>query len=299
MRSSNGIFDNEPPTLIADLNGNIIYVSSKANSQLYPVKVGDSISKYVDLNYIRKMSLFDNRIDVVVPKNCKFEKLVVKVVGSGAIKTIELCFMHGVSAGDDEILRDKKLLSMFSEIIGNDITESVKLNDFTKQIVECMKMDLRFAYRKFDIVKMVNDDRELFINYKQLSTITIGMIIALNEIEYRNPIRIVIDKILNEYVLSISVQSNTFKTADGLYEFMELYPEIAMRIMFLTTLCDNNEIKYKFSAKPNMVTTEFIITDAINKTGKFSCSAFGLDQRAFVSYIMDMFINDTSKEEQE
>ena len=40
---------NEPPILISDLNGNIIYVNKKASHFLYPVKSGDSISKYANI----------------------------------------------------------------------------------------------------------------------------------------------------------------------------------------------------------------------------------------------------------
>lgn len=290
---------NEPPILISDLNGNIIYVNKKASHFLYPVKSGDSISKYVDLDYIKKISLFDKRIDVIVPKNCKFEKAVVKVIGTGVTKTVEVCFMNGNADDATDLMEDKKLFATYAEVIGSDVSGAVKLNDFAHKIVDCMHADLRFAYRKFNINE-AEGDPELYANFNHLSAIAVGVIIALNEIEYRNPIEISIEEMLGEYVMKISVPSNTFTEAEGLHEISELYPRIAMRLMYITSLCDNDEIKYSFSVRPNKITSSFVVTELINKTGKFSFSTFGSDQMAFISYIINIFSpSDKGEEGQE
>ena len=65
MRRKGNMGRQEPPTIVADLNGNVIYLNNRAKTDLYPIKIGNSISKYVDLNYIRKLSVFDNRIDEI------------------------------------------------------------------------------------------------------------------------------------------------------------------------------------------------------------------------------------------
>ena len=298
MRRKGNMGRQEPPTIVADLNGNVIYLNNRAKTDLYPIKIGNSISKYVDLNYIRKLSVFDNRIDVVVPTGCKFEKVVVKIVGTGATKTVELCFFHSTGVGDDEITEDKKLFSAYAEIIGKGVTGSVKLNDLVLKVIDAMQEDLRFAYRKFEFEKS-EVETDLYVNFNHLSTLIVGMIIALNEIEYRNPIKISVDKILGDFVFSISVSTNTFQNTRGLHEFMELYPKIAMRLMFLTSLCDADGIDYDFLIRPNEIKTSFVITEMINKTGKFSASSFVQDQKAFVSYVMDIFMPNTLKAEQE
>ena len=86
---------------------------------------------------------------------------------------------------------------------------------------------------------------------------------------------------------------------------MELYPEIAMRLVFLTSLCNNDDIRYDFVIRPNEIRASFVITEMINETGKFSAAIFVQDQKAFVSYVMDIFMpylgvnDDTLEEEQE
>ena len=303
MRIKNdGLRKGELPTIISDLNGNIIYVNSRAATSLYPIKVGDSVSKFVDLDYIRKISIFENKIDIVSPRNTKYEKLVIRTVGSGMTKTIELYFANSEKDGLDELEKEKRFFSTYGEIVSVEANESVELNNFITRVVDYMHSDLRFAYRKFNIVDTENKEC-LFANYAHLSVIAVGTIIALNEIEYRNPMELSIENINSEYSLNISVPTNTFVNAEGLSDLAELYPRIAMRLIYLTSLCEDNDIKYKFTVKPNRVTANYIITEHLNKTGKFGYATFGMDQLAFVSYIMDIFspddTNDTSKEEQE
>ena len=287
----------EPPNIISDLNGNIIYVNNEASSKLYPVKTGDSVSKYVSLDYIKKLSMLDNRIDVVSPDNCKFKKMVIRTVGKGVTKTIELTFFHTDTVDTTEIMDDKKLFATFSEIMGTDIKEKVRLDEFIYRIVDCMHANLRFAYRKFNVIES-GEIPILYTNFSHLSAIAIGTIIALNEIEYKNPIEISIIHFLGQYQLKILVPKNTFFSTGGLCEVCELYPRIAMRLMYIASLCENDGIKFDIEVKPNCVFATFVINNMINETGKFSQSIFGTDQVTYISHIIDLFTpNDTTKEE--
>ncbi len=294
-----GLASNEPPMLISDLNGNIIFANSKALAYLYPLKVGDSVSKYVDLDYIKKISLFDKRMDVLVPKNCKFKKVVVKTIGVGLTKTIELSFMHYEGEGSTDIMDDKRLFATYAEVIGGEVVGSVKLENFVHMMVDCMKADLRFAYRRFEIEE-AEDSSDLYTNFYHLCALAVGTTIMLNEIECRNPIEISVNEMMGEHILKISVRKNTFSEAEGLHEFTELFPHVAMRLMYIASLCDNDGIRYKFSVRPNRITTSFVISNMINSTGKFSYSSFGADPKAYVAYFINMFSpNDTKVEEQE
>jgi len=294
-----GMASDEPPMLISDINGKIIFINNRATSCLYPIKAGDSVSKYVDLDYIKKISLLDKRMDVVVPKNCKYQKLVVKTVGMGLSKTVELSFVHTDPEFTTDILDDKRLFATYSEVIGTEIMGKVRLEELVKLIVNCMHADLRFAYRKFEIEE-TQSASDLYTNFSHLCALAVETIIMLNEIECRNPIEISVREQMGEYVLKISMRKNTFVEAEGLYELTELFPKAAMRLMYVASLCDNDGIKYSFSVKPNKITASFIISEMINETGKFSFSTFGADEMAYVSYLINIFSsNGIAEEEQE
>lgn len=297
---NNGFTAYEPPTLISDINGEIVFVNSKASNLLYPIKVGDSVTKYVDLDYIKKISLLENRVDVVVPKNCNFERLVVKSVGTGITKTVELTFLHAENDVAD-INDDKRLFATYSEVIGANVVGNVMLKQFVESIVECIHADFRFAYRKFGAEK-AEEGAVLYTNFSHLCAIAVSAIITLNEIEYRNPIEISVKEVLGEFVLEMSVRKNTFAEAKGLYELTELFPRVAMRLMYVTALCDNDGISYDFCVKPNRVSATFVISNMINETGRFAYSFLGSEQNAYISHIIDLLLpmtNDIIEEERE
>ena len=295
----NGKSSEEQAFIISDLNGRIIHVSRRAATGLGRIRPGESISKFIDLDYVRKMSFFDNKIDIIVPSNCKYNRAMVRIMGTGAAKTLYISFVQGDESGIEGLANDKKLFASYFELIGSEVSGNVELSGFLDSIINCMRADLRFAYRKFE-TSNTNEKAQLYVNFTKLCTLTVGTIVALNEIEYRNPFKIWIDNAFGEYVLNISVNSNTFIEAEGLHSFAEAYPKIAMRLLYMATVCEDNGIKYNFSVKPNKLTISYVVSNMINETGKFSYSAFLQSQKLLVSYIMDLFsTNDASKEEQE
>lgn len=294
--------NNDPPVIITDLNGEIIHMNSSAQTNLKPLRVGKNISSILELDYVRKISMLDNRIDVTSPKDDRYNKAVVKVMGAGATKTIEITLLNYTNISESDEINDKKLLSTYSEIVENNIKSAIKLNNFIESTVDCLKSDLRFAYRNFEIVKN-SYDQELYTYFSHLSTIAVGTVVILNEIEYRKPIKISVDNVFGEYVLNISVEAVTFQESEGLYNFCELFPKLSMRSTYVASLCDNDGIKYRFSVKPSNINISFVITEMINETGKFSCTPFGLEEGSFVAYILGLFsyknVSDTTEEEQE
>ena len=268
---------------------------------LFPVKTGDNIAKYFGLDYVRKMSMLDGMIDTAHPQNCPFDKAVVKVSGSGATKTIEASFYKGVE-GRDDTANDKRLFASYGEIAKSDTYSRVKLNDIIEEIVACLRADLRMSYRQIIVSKSENDPT-LYTNFKHISTVVLGIIMAFNEIEYKNPINLSIDRVLNDYLLSISVDTNTFKFGEGLHDVCELYPQVAMRLSYISSLCDDKGIEYSYHVKPSSVGATFVINNMVNDTGKFSFFPFGEGERDFASYIIGLFayesLSDTEEGEEE
>ena len=293
--------DTALPTVVTDLNGDIIHINTQAARFLCTAKAGDSIGKYIDLTYIRKLSLFDNRIDTVKPIRGPFNRAVIKVMKTGAMKTVEVNFFMAEAENEEPLLKDKRLCSTYAELIGSEVTDKVRLKDLLDVIISSFRNDLRFAYRKFDVV-CKNEETELYVNFRRLITIVAGTIVAFNEIEYRNPIKISTETAFGQHILKVSVNKNTFLDGEGLCAFSEAFPRIAMRMNYITTLCDNDNVEYKLSVKPNSVSAEFVLSNMLNKTGRFSTFVFNTEAYSIVSHVLDLFVydsNDTSEEEPE
>lgn len=275
-------------TLITDLNGKIIFMNKPAISKLKTIKVGDDISKIIDIDYVRKVTMLENWMDIVVPKISQFNRAVIKVSGKSVSKLLEVYLINDESLTEDDLLNDKRLFATYHEIIGTNITRKIKLNDFLELIAACIKEDMRFSYRKIHVNK-TEENPELYINFAHLSTIVTGVIIAINEIDYRNPIELSLENLFGEYVLHISVEANTFYEAQSIAELSELYPKIAMRLVYITSLCKSDDIEYKIFLKNKKVTASFIVSDMINETGRFSFYPFTTEDKSIVAYVFSLF----------
>lgn len=278
----------EPATIIAQVNGKIIFMNHEAKRSMPSLNMGDSISRVIDIDYVNKMTLYNTRLDVLVPKNCNFEKAVVKILGTGITKTVEISFFNSEGYEEQEQINDRKIFATFSEVVGKEVVGRVRLGDFASQIVTCLKNDLRFAYRKFEILNYC-DSEELYANFAHLSVITVATVIALNEIEYKKPIKIEVDRIDGKFILDISVSANTFIDKEGMYALCQTYPHIAMRLMYITSLCDCDGISYEMKIKPNAVSIRYVINEMINSTGKFSAAVFSSSLLDITAYILDVF----------
>ena len=279
------------PTIIADLSGTIIYLSTTVTTALRWLRIGDNVSKVIDLDYVRKITMFQNKIDITLTNITEFDKAVVKINGSGVTRLMEICLYRTETIGKEVLLNEKRLFAIYTDIMSSLNMKSVKLKDFINEVVNSLKEDLRFSYRSFEI-EGIDDAEEILINVERLSVLVVGTIVFLNEIEYRNPICISLNKLGDRYIMNLNVKSNTFKKAYGLQEISELYPRLAVRLSYITMICDDCGIEYSLDIVPDEIKTSFEITGAIDTTGTLRYNPFESTVKSFVAYISSLFMYD-------
>lgn len=290
------------PTLVADINGTIIHMNSKATTALRTLKVGDNVSKLIDLNYVRKTTMFENTIDVALTSMGELKKAVVKVNMTGATRLLEISLYKGGGTEEAELLNDKRLFSSYSGIISKNDYKALNLSDFVSEIITAMKDDLRFSYRSFEL-ECFDESIELSLRPDHISTLIVGIIVSLNEIEYRSPIKISIKKFNGGCILSISTKSSTFKSANGIYEISELYPNLAMRLAYLASVCENDGLEYKMSVSPSEIKASIELSSVVKDNSVFRYAPYETELKDFVSYVTSLFsyegFSGTKAEEQE
>ncbi len=287
-RKNMKFFKNEDellPTIITDLSGKILYLNEIAKKDLYPTAVGDSVLKFIRQDVVKKISMY-GKMDIVIPENCGYERAIVKAAGEGITKTIEVTLFHAES---DSIKNDERLYAGYGEIINTKHQKAVDLNELAEQIVSCMKDDLRFSYKDFEIVKAGNSPI-IYANLTHLFTIAVGVIAVFNEIDYKAKVKIGIEKQSDDYILSLSLCKITLENINSLHHLSILYPNVASRLEYLANLCKDSNIKYSFSSKSDCIVAEFAVTNMLNEAGKLAQPLFTATEQDIIAYAMSVFI---------
>ncbi len=287
-----------PPCLIADLNGRIIFIDNSLISAVSCPHIGDNISEYLLENY----TLRDGYVEIIKTKNLPYNTALVQIVGQGLLRTIQVQLWNvGKTCAENEQC-DKKLFESYPRIVSSNVCGSVDLNSYIVSVVDNIKSDIRYAYRKVEIRKS-GKTAEFQGNLVVLTTAITGIISILNEIEYRNPIEITVKNILDKHILDFSVNLNTFSRSRGVFSLAEQKPNVAMRLAYVTALCDKGNIDLDVNVMPSSICISLITTADGSKTDKICASIFGTTEKSLVSYAMDLFnynlFTGTEGEEQE
>ena len=286
------------PIIITDLGGKILHLSELAKKDFYPLKTGDTIFSLIRYDSIKKVSMF-SKIDIVALENCNYERAVVKSSGQGITKTLEITFFHSTS---NDFKKDEKLYSGYGDVISSKERCETNLNELLEQIVAYMKKDLRFSYKQFEIIKSEKSP-VLYANLLQMCMLVVGIISVFNEIDYKAPIKIGIEKQENDYIVSLTLSKITIEKITSLQKLIVLYPFVASRLEFLSSLCKDSNTKYRFSSKPDGIKAELEITNIIDEAGRFAQSFGNVSFEDIVAYAMSIFsyddVSDTKEEEQE
>lgn len=287
-----------PPSLVANMDGDIIFIDKSLISSLEGPRIGDNINDYLLENY----TIRQDSIEVIKTKNLPYNTAILQVVGQGLLRTIQMQLWNMGEVDQENELCDKRLLESYHLITSNTVCTSMDINSFVDSVIGNMKADIRYSYRKFEISKS-EESVKINGNFLRLSAIVVGIISILNEIEYKNPIKIRVEQVLGECVLKFSVPSNTFVHAQGVLALAELSPRVAMRLAYVTALCDSDEFNYDVNIMPNEIYVSLVLRRTESQTGRIFASVFDTTEKNMVSYAMDLFnynlFSDIEGEEQE
>ena len=284
------------PMVIADLNDKIIYVSNRAKQTMCGIDVGDSIAPFIGSNRISKMALLNKRIEMVAPENCDFECAAIKILGHGVNKSAEITFFKIEEYDSEDFYEDTRLFASFGETLSKRINGRVRAEDFVAQIIEAVQNDLRFAYRRFEVSNFVEEDNGLYTNLAQLSVIVTATIVTLNELNCRRPIKIITSKIDESYIFDISISDNIFFEGNGFDALEAAYPHIAMKLVYVSSLCEMVGICSEVTVKPNSVKVRYIVegTSGVEE-GALSAPINVADIMDVALYTMELFAGDTAQ----
>ena len=284
--------------ILADSNGKIIHISAEAKSNLKGFKNGDLISKLVGSSDFNKILMNNRTIDIVTTVVDEYNLAVIKV-NSGIAKTFEIHLFKNLDYSTENFTNDKVLFSSYNSVANSKSGKTIVIGEFLDKLSSTVKEDLRFAYKKFEILPLSVESSELYVNYMHLCAMAVGAISILNDVDYKAPIILNIEECFGKYIFNLSVETEyTGKNAKGISAFSNVFPTAATRLSYLLSLSADSGVDCEFEIEPRKVSVSFDISRMTSSSGSLEYSRVDADYSGYIKEAMKIFFTDTGAEEQ-
>ena len=227
------------PEIIIDVSGNIIFYNQSAKGK-FKIQIGEDISSLIDIDNIRKLSMFSNKIDVLKTLHPKYKEATVIIFGEGINKSIKLVLRKSYNKGLDDIRQEKNILSVANNIRLSKEKREISLEDLCKEIKEAT---VKNGYYLNTYVK----NNSFYHNETHLQALILCSIAMMNETSPKKPVDLYITKNSNILEIKVIVRIETMQEAQGAQAVEAMLPWSALRIALIDTICDKNDILYSIS----------------------------------------------------
>lgn len=280
-----------PIMIVADMNGKILHIQEDFTLSPLSLKVGDNVNTILDIDSLVRSSSENNRFELVTPIIDKYKMALVKLHTEGVVNYVEIHLFESYDVSELEMLNDKSLISTYSEVVSTRDVMTIKLSNLLAGLVEEVKRDIRFAYRKIKINTFSDREIEAETSISRLCTLIIGSIAVLNEIEFKNTIELGVDKRNGQSYLKISVLTNALEDVNGVQEMERKYPGIMVRLEYIKHLCENDEIDFNINPSPTQLCIELGLPNG-GREDVLSFTPLAQNYLDSIRIALDMFIYD-------
>lgn len=241
--------------LITNTNGVVIYITSAARQAFNGIRVGGSVSKIVDIDYIQKVSMFSDRLDVIPTLVDNYKEARVMVFSNGFNKFVKLTFFKGkYKRLDGSYKKEKMMASVMWEASKLQDISTISLKEFGNKLSAIVKNQNYY-------VSTSSTDDSFYYSEALLLTMILNSLSIINESLPDRLVDISLEKQDNK--LSVKLISSVEKSNLGMNwsEFGELYPWISLRASFMDASCERNKINHSVSVLDNCLRVELLFEE--------------------------------------
>ena len=228
------------PEIIVDVTGKAIFVNDLAK-KIFQIKIGDYVSKIVDINAIKKKSMYSDVVDVQDTLHPEYKSVTMEIFDNSLIKTIRLTFFKGYNKTIEDEKKEKDILAVINNVRLYNKKAEILMDSFALAIKESVIKSGHF-------INLNIKESSFYGNKSVLQALVLNSVAMLNEISPTKPVDLYISKIQNVLQIKIIVRVEKKLEARGIQEIEDLCPGISsLRITLIDNICEKNEIDYSIN----------------------------------------------------
>lgn len=263
------------PEIVTDVNGTVIYLNQSAKSIL-KLKLGDSIGSILDINELRKLSMFAKKMDILKTTHDEYKDAIIAILGEGINKTIKITPIKSYDKTNQDVVNEKNILSVANNIELNKHKGEINLQSFCD--------DIKNTAASFgNYVNVYTQNDSFYYNQSYLQALVLCSIAMMNETSPNKPVDLYV-KIINEKLeVKVIVRKEGKQEIRGAQELKEEFPWCAIRIALIDSICVTNNIEYSMNLMERSLKVVF-------KIKKLDKNAFSLrTEPIFTSSLQDLY----------
>jgi hypothetical protein len=131
--------DEISPEILVNVNGEIMYFNEKARIE-FKLKIKKSISYLIDLDEIKKFSMFTSKADIISTFHDKYKYALIFSSGDALNKIIKIVFKENIGKSDELLKSERNILSTVNCVSLNKRISRISLDNVSQKIKKIIEM---------------------------------------------------------------------------------------------------------------------------------------------------------------
>ncbi len=233
----------ELPSLRINTSGRVLYMNMSARKFLWELEVGQSIFDIIEADFIRKLSMYKKKLELVETKLKNFPLALLKITEKTRTKSIEIIFYPTGIIIDDIYMDAKRVIGLYSDKNMPKTNTCVDILNSLKYIFE----ELSNRKELFGIDTKIEAENSFYakLGQPQAELLFLATALVASEINPNGTLEIKV----NDGRVELSLETSDRYIANSVTELLYLYPQLAPRLLLIDSICEDEFIKISISKR--------------------------------------------------
>ncbi|MBO5374791.1 MAG: hypothetical protein J6A54_05030 [Clostridia bacterium] len=255
--------------VVTNESGRILSLNETAELILKGKGVGDDILDIIDADAIRKLSMYDSRIELQKSNVEDFPYAIIMAKERHGKKELELCFVGDAVKIDNSKEKIQRILSLYNRT-RSDLIALADIASYLRLLLERINAKKSLEGIKISILDSI--EKPIEMNVQDLELVFLTTISILNDISFKCEMIVIID----ESRVTFKIKSEKALEGDGIIALCNEYPYLASKLYLIRSICEDEDIEMIFDNEGKEIGISYCLeskrTDSLPLGALTSCS---------------------------
>lgn len=278
--NSNEILDINPLILV-NVSGELVYFNESAR-KIFKLKIKKDISDLVNLDDIKKFSMFSSKVDIINTLHNEFKYAIISSTGDALNKVIKLVFKLNIGKTEEILRAEKSILSSLNNVTLNRKISKISLDELAHKVKDILSSKGHYLNTYIKLNDMV------CVNESVVKSLIMCGVTMMCETSPKRPVDLYVKRDMNNFIeIKIIVRVDANVEINFPQGVERMYPWTSIRIALIDEICEANGISYNVNLAEKALKIVYKIKEEqLAHIGMHSVSVGSLDLWALYDILL-------------